>query len=74
MANSQKLALKASKAPKVSLADKGLKEILAHKDLEDILELLAHKALKDHLVNEDLKAIEDLKALLDKMELYHLIN
>ena len=41
MANSQKLALKESKVLEESLADKDLKEILAHKDQEVIPALLA---------------------------------
>ena len=74
LANSQKLALKASKASKASLAYKALEDILVIKALEVILELLDHKDLKDHLASADLRAIEVLKVLLGKMVLYHLMN
>ena len=44
------------------------------KALEDTLALLELKALKDHLANAGLRAIEVLKVLLEKMELFHLMN
>ena len=74
LANSQKLALKASKVLEASLEDKDQEDILVSKDQEVILALLDHKDHKDHLANADLKEIEVLKALKDKTELFHLMN
>ena len=74
LANSQRPALKVSKALEESLADKDLEALLVLKALEDTLELQALQvqlALKVSVVLRATKAIQDL---LEKTEQYHSMN